>query len=106
MNQIETARLKVGVSRIAAHDLDIAQAPARDKCRRHRHVRRVGVKPDDSTARRHPLGQQIDDPPRSATYIDRAVAGAHANPVKEHRAIWQELLSLTLQPGTLPAAAA
>ncbi len=106
VNQIERARFKVGVSRVAAYDLDVAQTPARDKFTGHRHVRRVGVKPDDPPARRHPLGQQIDDPARSAPDIDGAVPGAQTNPVKKHRAIGQELLSLTLQAGTLATAAA
>ena len=106
MNQIERARLKAGVSRVAAHDLDVAQTPARDKFRCHRHVRRVGVKSDDPPVRRDPLGQQIDDAARSAAKIDRAVLGPQTNPVKEHSAIGCELVSLTLQAGTLAAAAA
>jgi hypothetical protein len=87
MNQIERARLKPGVSRVAAHDLDLAQTPARDKLRSHRHVRRIGVKPDDPPRRRDPLGQQIDNPARPAAKIDRAVTGAQANPVKQHRTV-------------------
>lgn len=84
------------MSRVAAHDLHVAQTLARDKFRCHRHVRGVGVKPDDPPARRDPLGQQIDDPARSAAKIDRAVAGSYAYPVEQYGAIGRELLRLTL----------
>lgn len=106
MDEIERARLKAGVSRVAAHDLHVAQTLARDKFRCHRHVRRVGVKPDNPPTRRHPLGQQIDDPARSAAEIDCAVARPQAHAVEQNRAIGRELLSLTLQAGALAAAAA
>jgi len=106
MNEIERARLKPGVSRVAAHDLDVAQTPARDKFRRHRHMHWVGVKPDNPSTGRDPLGQQIDDPPRSAPNIDRDVARPQSHAVEQSQAIGRELLSLTLQAGALATAAA
>jgi hypothetical protein len=69
-------------------------------------VRRVGVKPDYPPTRRHPLGQQIDDPARSAAKIDRAVAWPQAYAVEQSGALGRELLSLTLQAGALAATAA
>ena len=87
MNQIERARLEAGVPGVAADDVDVAETSAGDKFRRHRDVDRVGVKADDPSPGRDPLGQEIENPARSAAEIERAVAGPQSNPVKQQTAV-------------------
>ncbi len=66
-------------------------------------MRRVAVQSDDSPAGRDSFVQQIDDAPRPATKIDRAVTGVHVDLVEQCAAVRSQFVGLTLESSAFAA---
>src|SRR5262245_20626418 len=66
----------------------------------------VSIDSHDASARRDPVGQELDDSARTAAQIDRASSRPQVDPVEEFGAVRTELIGLALQPGALRRIAA
>ena len=90
--------------RVACQHLDVGQSLAERVLPRRRHVRRVGVEPDDPAARADRVREEIEYSARAAAEVERGLAGPQAElaePREQGAGFRLKLVRLALQPGGL-----